>query len=529
MPFIPPVLLDFYRRIKKITLPVKSQNTRTSSQIVATRTIPIDKDILSKADVDRVKIESYMEWINPFDGDDIRKYQYNELFFSPKDNNEISLDFTNYGSWTISIGYFCRDNKVGEEIKKIVIDAPEYNIGYLAATFPVNIFLTKLWEITSSDKPTIIGLERVLIDYDKLPQHVFPFPLASREELYAPYKGFNNYSQRLVSYIGMLYRLNPNAKFNLYLCDHQAYYSLALMYANGIPEKNFTVFLLCDGTGSYWGFNNIFNNSDAEKKYKAMHDTLALSKQEALNSGVQEWGKETFVNCGNPCVSEMKPRWDGKGDLSNRTAYAFVFAKDNSNYKWLLHNPKWLKSPSKIVNPLPDNICKIDFSEAIKNLKNHKSELISMLGIDYSVFDNSLQNNKKICLLLSSYPPPPDEEKYVDKTLSFFGNEFDYYFKEHPWTPSDTKRQERLKAKGLTFLNPKIPTEFFMLINPNVYIAGFCSSSFLSLDLLGNPIKQVLSVWDSKYYIIKTDYLDFTAKTAMNLENGEVVVYEKTN
>ncbi len=117
----------------------------------------------------------------------------------------------------------------------------------------------------------------------------------------------------------------------------------------------------------------------------------------------------------------------------------------------------------------------------------------------------------------------------MDKTMSFFGDEFDYYFKEHPWTPANTKRQSRLKAKGLTFLNPKIPTEFFMLINPNVDIAGFCSSSFLSIDLLENPIKQVLSVWDSKYYIIKTDYLDFTAKTAMNLENGEVVVYEKTN
>jgi hypothetical protein len=530
LPFIPPILLDFYYKIKRKNFPpINRKNEKTSSWVITTKTVSLNEDFIKNNRVDTVRIEKYMEWINPFNARDVRKYQYSKFDFSLKGENEITLDFTNYGLWTINIEYYCNKNCVKKETKAINIEAQEYNIAYLAATLPVEILITKLWDITTPNSPTIIGLERVLVNYEALPQNVFPFPLASQKELYAPYKGFNGYSQRLVSYIGTLHRLNPNAKFNLYLCDHQAYYSLALMYANGIPEKNFNVYLLSDGTGSYWCSNNIFNSTEAEKNYSKMRNTLLLSKQKALESGVQEWGKETFVTCGEPCVSTMKPRWDGKGDLSIRTAYAFVFAKENSNYKWILHNPQMLRFKNQDINALSDSVCKVNFVKDIKQLEKHREELNRLLDIDYSYFDKSYKNNKKICLLMCSFPPLPADEKYIDETMRRFGSEYDYYIKDHPWTSEDAKRIQKFNEKGITFLNPKIPTEIYMMIDSKIYIAGYISSVFLSIDMLDNPSKQVLSVWDSKTYIVKTDYINFIAETAMSIENEKVVVYEKTH
>lgn len=525
--FIPPIISKLYHKIKnKNFQPPKKNYSRTSSQTIIEKTIPLNESIISKNNVDIIKIESYMEWVNPFREKDFRKYQYKEFFLSIKDKTDIVLDFTNYGLWTICIEYFCGENIVGKEIKTITIEASEYNIGYLAATLPVEIFLTKLWDITTPDSPTIIGLERVLINYNALPQNVFPFPLASREELYTPYKGFNNYAQRLVSYVGCLHRLNPNARFNIYLCDHKAFYSLALMYANGIPEKNFNVFLLSDGTGTYRGFNNIFNCPDADIIYNMMQTTWCLSKQKAIESGVQKWKKETFITCGNPSVSLEKRIKGNITDLSNRTAYAFIMAKENSNYKWILHNPQLLKYANNCLAPLSASICKINFVNDIKQLENHKEELIRMLDMDYSFFEKSYKSNKRICLLLTSYPPSSDDDKFIDKTMSYYGKNYDYYVKEHPWAPKDDKRVQKFINKGILILNSKIPTEIYMMLDSKINIAGYLSSVFLSIGLLENPTSQILSIWGVKDCKIKTECLDFRAKTAMNLESDKVVIYE---
>lgn len=525
--FVPPIFLKIYRKIKyKYNPPSHKIYFRTSSQIVTERQISLNEMIISENKIDKVRIESYMEWINPFSENDSRKYQYKELTISVGDNKEIVLGFNNYGAWTICINYLRGDICVEKEIKTINVEAPEYNIGFLAATLPVEIFLTKLWDITSVDTPTIIGLERVLINYENLPENVFPFPLATKEELYTPYKGFNSYSQRLVSYTGALYRLNPNVRFNLYLCDHQAYYSLALMYANGIPEKNFKVFLLSDGISTYQGFDKIFNCPEADKTYNMMRTTWILSKQKALESGIQKWKKETFVKCGNPCVSQEKRIKDNITDLSNRVAYAYVLANENPNYTWIMHNPKLLKYSNKQLNPIPSSICKVDFVNDIKLLEKHKAELIKMFDMKCSVFDRSFQHNKKICLLLSSYPPSANDEKYIAKLTDFFGKEYDYYFKEHPWASQDKKRMQMIEDQGISLLDPKIPTEFYLMINPDIYIAGYVSALFLSIDLLRNPSEQLLSIFNSKGCRIKTECLDFTAKTAMNIEDNTVVVYK---
>ena len=258
-----------------------------------------------------------------------------------------------------------------------------------------------------------------------------------------------------------------------------------------------------------------------------MKATWELSKQEAGRTGVQRWRKETFIKCGEPSVSQTQKSDCQMIELSNRLAYAYVLARENSNFEWVLHNPELLDVGNRTLFPLTESIRKIDFVAGIKNLEKHKGELIKLLGIDYSVFEKSYATGKKICMLSGSYPPIDVDIQYVDATTKRFGNEYDYYFKEHPRTVVSSDREKELANRGIAFLDSKIPSELYMMINPDINLAGYLSSSFLSIGLLKNPDEQILSIWGVNKRKIKTNCLNFTAKTAMNIENDTVVVYDR--
>lgn len=527
LPFIPFQILRQYRKIKRHFVSKWRIFRKTGNNIAEVKRILLNKSIIKEKQADTVKIMQYLNWENPFNTNDYGKYQFLEKEYKLENNDELEIEFNNYGSWSLEIQY-CKGNRlVAEENKAMDVEAPEYNIAYLSATLPVEFFLINMWDITSARRPTVVGLERRLFDYNALPVNVFPFPLATEEELNTANTGFFSYAQRLVSYIGNLYKMNPNAKFHLYLCDHQAYFSLAFLYANRIPEKNFTVHMLSDGTGSYEAFNYIFGNSDAKQTYNAMKATWELSKQEAGRTGVQRWRKETFIKCGEPSVSQTQKSDCQMIELSNRLAYAYVLARENSNFEWVLHNPELLDVGNRTLFPLTESIRKIDFVAGIKNLEKHKGELIKLLGIDYSVFEKSYATGKKICMLSGSYPPIDVDIQYVDATTKRFGNEYDYYFKEHPRTVVSSDREKELANRGIAFLDSKIPSELYMMINPDINLAGYLSSSFLSIGLLKNPDEQILSIWGVNKRKIKTNCLNFTAKTAMNIENDTVVVYDR--
>lgn len=527
-PYIPTWVLKIYHRIRFLT-PQKRIHNQTSNNIVSNKKILLDKTILKEKNIDAVKVIRYLAWQNPFIKNDYGKYQYKEETFNIKKNTEITMEFNNYGFWTLEIFYYCKGKTVTEETKTINIEASEYNIAYLAATLPVLLFLSYMWKISKKDSPTLVLLERILFDYNKLPENVFPFPLASKIELNTQYKGFEHSAQRMVSYIGMLYKMNPEAKFNLYLCDHQAYYILAFMYANGIPEDNFTVNLLSDGTASYDCFRYIFDADDAEKIYSNMQQTWKLAKQEARKTGPKEWGYEAFTHCGNPCVRKRARSKSLVEQFANRSAYSYVMTNENKNFELVLHDVSMLQGNPAILDKMTERVHNIDFDDCKKLLNNHSSELCKMIGLDGNLFESSYKSGKKICILLGRFPFSEDDYKYINKTMSFFGRDYDYYIKDHPWGFSDEKRKETLKKRGIPSLNPKIPTEIYMMLDPSVYIAGYLSSSFLSIGLLDNPNEQILSIWNSKERTIKTNCLDFVAKTAMNIEKNTVMVYDEVS
>ena len=211
LPFFPSPILRQYRKIKRFFVAPRRKFCKTGNNIAETRNIQLNEAILRENKTDKVKIIQYLDWETPFDTNAYGKYQYQVQEFAVENSNKIELDFNNYGAWTVEINYLQGKKIIGKEVMTINVTAKEYNIAYLSATLPAEIFLINLWNITSEKSPTIVGLERVLFNYNELPENVFPFPLATAEELNTDYKGFYSYSQRLVSYISMLYQMNPEA------------------------------------------------------------------------------------------------------------------------------------------------------------------------------------------------------------------------------------------------------------------------------------------------------------------------------
>ena len=524
-PYIPTPILHIYHIIKKLFSSKIRNYSRTGNNIAHREIIPLDLVLIKKGSVDSIKIIQYLEWDNPFNCNDFGRYQYKETYYKLCGETELPIEFSGYGLWTIEIHYCCRGKTFYEEKRTIKVEAPVYNIAYLSATLPVVLFLLDMWKISKENSPTIIGLERNLFDYNNLPANVYPFPMANEKELNTPYKGFNTYFQRLVAYIGSLYRMNPDAKFNLYLCDHFAYLVLCFFYANRIPEENFHVFLLSDGIGSYECFNYVFKRNNAIKTYEKMKKTWEKSKRIAFQTGVQNRNREKFLRCGNPCMSKTIRSKNETIKFSYGFSFAYVLAVENKNIEWLLHNPKLLIGNKEVLSFLDDSrIRKIDFNKKIKILESNKDELARLLDINCTIFEKSILNNKKICILLGTASWSLESEKYINATIEYFGNDYDYYFKGHPRYSFNPQKKQMLIERGIHILDSKIPTEFYMMINPDIYLAGYISSTFLSIELLHNPSEQILSIWNRRECKVKTSCFDFKAKTAMYIEDGSVVI-----
>lgn len=488
-PYIPQSLLKHYRNLKRL-LGTEEERTRkyneTGNNVALVKAISLDASVLDSLQIDSIKVSRYMSWQNPFREDDYGKYQYSEKVFPRPDTPKLELSFNNFGLWRVEIDYLKNGKVKKHDIQDVKVEAPEYNIVYLAATLPVIFYLSEMWGITNKNRPSIIGLERSLFNYNKLPDNVFPFPMASQKELDTPYSGFNRYAQRLVAYIGYLYRMNPEAKFHLYLCDHEGYFALALLYANKIPEKNFDVHLLSDGTGSYNCYKYIFKGDNSPEIFDKMQRTWELSKKKASEDGVQQWGKESFIKCGSPSVSE---RAQGKPmviELANRMAYAYVLANSNSNFEWVLHDPA-------LLGEYTGNIRKISFIDDNSTFKMHKEELAALLNIDYSLFDGKRERK---CILLGSLVPEIECEKRIEETLQQHGDKYSYFYKPHPMSKMTDEFKRKLEKLGICVLNSKLPPEFFMMTYPDIYLAGYYSSVFLSVNLLCNPKEQVLAIWE---------------------------------
>ena len=140
-----------------------------------------------------------------------------------------------------------------------------------------------------------------------------------------------------------------------------------------------------------------------------------------------------------------------------------------------------------------------------------------------SLFDKD--NDRKKLLILGTYVGSseinPRFEIYLQKIIEKFGNKYKLYYKGHPQILNDARTDELLKNNKIISLDKQIPTELIILFNPDMYICGYLSSAYISLDLLNKDENHFLALFDCD--------ADYLKNTVGILKTPEIYMYFKNN
>ncbi len=395
----------------------------------------------------------------------------------------VTLD-AYYGKHQVVLEGKKGNDKVAEGRNDVAVSTDEYIIAPISGSMPQLYFTLNMKEITNDYTiPAFVWLARPdSWNWDNLPTNVYAMPNVDKAEVLK----HDNYDLMVSStdaYIEELYSINANAKFNLYINDFNSYLYLKLLAGNGIPEENYYVTLLSDGGASYKEFNNAFNsedaNFDADAKYADMATKLQTLYTEVRNA------------------KDYNPGGSYTVDTTTFNQYAYVCAKEMSNVEWWILRPREgvLCSPdADFINTVltTDKVEGIieerNFANPLKEMTDdEKTALKALYNFNNEIFEAADTQGKKAMMILGSWAKPenePDFEAYVRFTKLYYGDEFVYYYKGHPNTPTSNHpdKQKQLTDLDLIDVESSINAELILFFYPDIYMCGYNSSTFMSVE-----------------------------------------------
>jgi hypothetical protein len=390
-----------------------------------------------------------------------------------------------YGNVTVLVKAVAENGKINESTNTASLYADEYVLAPISGSMPQLYFTLNIKEITNNGAiPTFVWLARPdSYNWDNLPENVFAMPTVEKSEILT----HNNYDRMIEvtdKYIEELYALNPASKFNLYLNDFNNYVYMKLLAGNGIPEENYYVTLLSDGGASYKSFNDAFNSEDtafdADAKYAEMKTNL-----ETLYTQVREKGDYYYSTT------------DFAVDTTTFRQYSYVAAKEMTNVEWWILRPRAgvLCSPDEdFINTVLNTdktegiIEERNFANPLKAMTDEeKTQLKALYNFNNEMFEAADTQGKKAMMILGSWATAenePDFEDYANLIKEYYGDEFVYYYKGHPNTPTSNypEKQAQLEKLGLIDVESSINAELILFFYPDIYMCGYNSSTFMSVE-----------------------------------------------
>ncbi|MCD8286356.1 MAG: hypothetical protein LUD50_03900 [Clostridia bacterium] len=455
------VFVSLYFTIWKVSLTITAEQTEEDAQ-----TITVGWD--TSKQVNKVVIEV------SHDGDDVQSVTLSNMNQIRK--GEYVLDAF-YGRQTVKVTTK-RGIYTASETMTVELSASEYVIAPLTSTMPVTLFSLELENITEEYTiPTFVWFKRPgAWNYKVLPDNVYTMPVASATELTTETDEKTIYS-RTSEWIRELYEINPDSYFHLYYCDYFAYGWMDATIALGIPAENYDVTLLSDGTASFEYFNQHFNNED-QSVNSAEYERMK-GEYETLKSQVAEGGSYT-----------RKSKY--VIDANDLREYAYVMAKEEPNVTW------WLTRISGTLATDNDEMYAeveslVDTSIFVKDLntllsalnETQQANLKTLYNFSDEMFTEAAESGKKIMVILGTWDINEyNFDDYVKAVMAYYGDDYVYYYKGHPKNPtySVSGKLEHLEELGLTDIDSTIPAELILFFNPGVYVSGYQSTTFVSVD-----------------------------------------------
>lgn len=390
-----------------------------------------------------------------------------EIGLDQVDDAGYKLDLSTYGKFKVNVN-FKKNGKIvgGYQINDVAIKASEYNLAPLSATFPVVYFSLSLWDINVSKDtgkvvPTIVMLDRPsAYNWDQLPANVYGMPYLTQQEI----KGTSNYSA-YAQYVKDLYEISPNAKFNLYLNDITCSYIHDVIYANKIPEGQYTITMLSDGSATYSIMNQTYSGINPDVKHQELIKKWNEAKKAAYQNGKSSWG--------------WHQNWD--------CMYAILDCEPGTQW-WVARNNLFTSGDNnQFAEKIKNDVKVVSVNSLLQSLQNKGNEAVNdfkaLYNFNDGYFKDAQLQNKKVMMILGTYVNnEKDFKDYAQLTKLYYGDEYMYYYKGHPNTPTGLwpSKQTELAELEIQDVDSAIAAELILFFNPEIYLAGYGTSTFNS-------------------------------------------------
>ena len=454
------------------------------NETTATLTVPDAAGILARGEADTVSVRATMSY-----GGELTRNVTREVSLAELASGPATLDLGDFGKFEVTVSFLLDGQAVHEcEPVTVGVTADSYTIAPVSATLPTTFFSLNLWgeESIRADGPVIIMMERPnAYDWDSLPQQsgdlygVYALPYIPRDEIsYQPgdFEAasdlFRTRVDAVAAYVHDLVELDPTSTFDLYCVDFYAGIVQRVIYANKIPEGNYSITLMSDGSWTYKAFD----------EYYAGADTAATHAQL-----VSEWNETKAYAYENGRVREDFLDWP----TANRCLWALVDTEPDAEFwvarKDLIVTPddgnalgQSVQASEKVVQV---NIASL-LTQNIQGSDEATAEFKALYNFNDSYFSEAEANGREVMLLLGTRVTNEDGfSDYARFVMSYYGDAYQYYYKGHPGTPTELypSKQGELESLGLTDVDSSVAAELILFFNPEIYLSGYGSSTYASV------------------------------------------------
>lgn len=376
------------------------------------------------------------------------------------------IDLTNYGKFNLTVNYIKNGNVINTSSKTVGIGASEYNLAPLSATFPVVYFSLSIWDINTNENgniPTIVMLDRPsAYDWDNLPTNVYAMPYLTESEI-SYTSDFTAFKQ----YVKDLYEITPTAKFNLYINDITCSYIHDVIYSNKIPEGQYTITMLSDGSATYSIINDTYDVDNPEEKHQKLIETWNNAKEYAYKNGKKASGWDWHSH------------WD--------CMYAVLSCEPGTQW-WVSRNNLFTSGDSNaFADKIKNDVTIVNVNTLLQNLQSKGDatvkEFKDLYNFNDGYFNSAEQQGKKAMMILGTYVYNEQNfDDYARLTQLYYGDEYMYYYKGHPNTPTGLypEKQVQLNELEIEDVDSSIAAELILFFNPEISMSGYGTSTFNS-------------------------------------------------
>jgi hypothetical protein len=454
------------------------KNTTTARVTIA------EASALINAGVDTVVIKAEMKYGNTV----MRTVEITHTIVAADATTGFTIDLENYGRFSIVATFKQADTAHASKNATIDITADEYNIAPVSATLPVTFFSLSLWgdgniryKQDGTIIPTIVMMERPNAwNWNNLPEGVYGLPYLTWENLTTQPAGgeagqqFIRNTPALNDYVKQLYAISPNAKFNLYVVDYYLGLIQTSLYANKIPASQYTITILSDGAFSYTMFSRAYSQNNPVATHTNNRNEWIDAKNYAYTNGAVKPGYDLYA----------------KHDLT----YAAVDLEPTA--EWWLVRPALLETKNdgnafgKVVQANTTKVKAVNIATLLRGLESQGTDVLDDFKALYNFSDEYFtaaeESGKDVMLFLGSTVGVeagsfPD---YAGFIMDYYGDEFVYYYKGHPGTPTEMypSKQKELADLGIIDVDSSIAAELILFFYPDIYLSGYQSSTYASVQ-----------------------------------------------